>query len=128
MVSFGFLLQCETRKGLGFGSVVLRAQFNLNVVYAIFRFVFVIHAQIQEEIKLEPMDTASLPFETARHRESAGEFDLRGKAALVKWGEGGVKDTRENLPPLQVDRPGTFVYPLVRRFCFYFRTCITFRF
>lgn len=68
----------------------------------------------QQALKLGPLDAVPLPFETKRHRARAGEFDLRGKAALVSWGDRDVKMAREALPPLQVDRAGVYVYPLVR--------------
>lgn len=65
-------------------------------------------------MKLGPRDTVPLPFETQRHRARTGEFDLRGKAALVMWGDEDVMGAREALPPLQVDRTGVYVFPMVR--------------
>lgn len=65
-------------------------------------------------MKLGPLDTIPLPFETTRHRARAGEFDLRGKAAIVGWADENVRCAREALPPLQVDRTGVHVFPLVR--------------
>ena len=57
-------------------------------------------------------DTVRLPFNTHRDRTRAGQVDIRGKWALVGWGEEGMQSTREGLPPLQVDRTGVSVLSL----------------
>lgn len=57
-----------------------------------------------------------MPFHTRRHHANADEFDLRGKAAIVTWEHEGLRNSRVSLPPLQVDRPGVVVYPLVSCF------------
>lgn len=64
-------------------------------------------------LQLGTLDTARLPFEAHRDRARAGQFDLRGKSALVGWAEVDMKDAREELPPLQVDRTGVYVFPLL---------------
>eukprot|EP00752_Nemacystus_decipiens_P006311 g5691.t1 len=64
-------------------------------------------------LQLGALDTVRLPFEAHRDRARAGQFDLRGKSALVGWAEEDMQSAREGLPPLQVDRAGVNVFPLL---------------
>ena len=64
-------------------------------------------------LQLGALDTIRLPFEAHRDRARAGQFDLRGKSALVGWAEEHMQSAREGLPPLQVDRTGVYVFPLL---------------
>eukprot|EP00903_Cladosiphon_okamuranus_P017946 g16513.t1 len=64
-------------------------------------------------LHLGALDTVRLPFEAHRDRARAGQFDLRGKSTLVRWAEEDMQSAREELPPLQVDRTGVYVFPLL---------------
>lgn len=61
------------------------------------------------------MDTVPLKFKPQRQYDPrVGESDLRGKEVLVKWAHGdGLEGARDELPPLEMDTIGTYVYPLV---------------
>ncbi|CAM9617791.1 unnamed protein product, partial [Ectocarpus fasciculatus] len=92
-------------EGLKEGSVTLRNRTGLELAVGTTDFP-------QKSLKLGGIDTVRLPFDTQRNRARAGQFDLRGKAALVEWGDEDMRSAREGLPPLQVDRTGVFVFPL----------------
>ncbi len=93
-------------EGLQEGGVTLKNRTGLPLVVGTTDF-------SQKSLELGGHDTVRLPFEAHRDRARAGEFDLRGKSALIGWGEEGMKSAREGLPPLQVDRTGVYVFPLL---------------
>ena len=93
-------------EGLQEGGVTLKNRTGLRLVVGTTDFP-------QKSLELEGHDTVRLPFEAHRDRGRAGEFDLRGKSALIGWGEEGMQSAREGLPPLQVDRTGVYVFPLL---------------
>ena len=92
-------------EGLQDGGVTLKNRTGLQLVVGTTDFP-------QKSLRLGSHDTVRLPFETHRDRARAGQVDLRGKWALVGWGEQDMQSTREALPPLQVDRAGVCVFPL----------------
>ena len=92
-------------EGLQNGGVTLKNWTGLQLVVCTTDFP-------QKMLHLGAHDTVRLPFETHRDRARAGQVDLHGKWALVGWGEEDMQSTREDLPPLQVDRAGVCVFPL----------------
>ena len=93
-------------EGLQDGGVTLKNRTGLQLIVGTTDFP-------HETLHVGANDTIRLPFETHRDRARAGQVDLRGKWALVGWGEEGMQSTREGLPPLQVDRAGVCVFPLL---------------
>ena len=93
-------------EGLKEGSVTLRNKTGLPLVVGTTDFP-------DKSIGLGVLDTVRLPFETHRDPANAGQFDLRGKAALVGWADEAMRRTREELPPLKVDGSGVQVFPLL---------------
>ncbi|CAM9605202.1 unnamed protein product, partial [Scytosiphon promiscuus] len=93
-------------QGLKEGTVTLKNRTGLQLVVGTTDFP-------EKKLMLGAHDAVRLPFHSQRDHAQAGEFDLHGKAVLVGWGDGDVKRRRESLPPLQVDRKGVRVFPLL---------------
>lgn len=93
-------------EGLKEGSVTLKNTTGLQLAVGTTDFP-------EKSLKLGEHDTIRLPFETHRDPANASQFDLRGKAALVGWADEDMQRTREELPPLKVDRAGVHVFPLL---------------